>query len=841
MSSHAMRPTVQAARTAEPPVIDGRLSEASWSSAPAADQFTQRDPEEGKPATERTEIRVLYDEVALYIGARLYDSRPAEIARRLSNRDDPPDADYIGIGLDPRHDHLTGAAFIVSAAGVQRDLIISNDTNEDSSWDAVWGSAVSIDNQGWSAELRVPFSQLRFNAGASQTWGINVTRYIRRKNEQVWLELVPKNENGLASRMIHLTGIDGIGPRRNVELAPYTAVRQEVVEREGLGDPFNDGSRTFASVGIDVKARVTGGLTLDATINPDFGQAEVDPAVVNLSAFETFFQEKRRFFIEGSEIFSNFGRRGSNINFGFNTSDPDIFYSRRIGRAPQGETEGDFVDRPRATSILGAAKLSGKTANGWSIGLIEALTGRERVRIVTGAVRSRTDVEPLTNYFVARLQRDLSRGGLGFLTTSVLRRMDTPLLRDQLAENAFVFGADAFYFFDRARDWVINGKLSGSRVSGTETAIAVLQRAPQRYFQRPDAPQVTFDPSRGSLSGYAGRVNLNRNGGVWRVSASLWTVSPGFESNDLGFHFTGDRWGGHAVLLWRKEKPDRFTRSRSAWIARANTWNFDSLSHGKLWFGCAGATFLNYWNLNGCVARFGRSYDDRLTRGGPVAIDPQGQGINAGLSSDGRKWISFRMNTGRDWNEYGGWSSNSGFTVDLKPRPSLTISTGPELNLSKSLAQYIRTDTDPAAEATFGERYVFAAIDQRQLTLVTRVNYILSPRASLQVYMQPLLATGDYGAFKALAAPRTYDFRALDPADPSIMPDNPDFNLKSLRLNAIFRWEFLPGSTLYAVWTEQREDTTNAGNFRFGRDARKLFTAPSDDVFLVKMTYWLGR
>ena len=364
----------------------------------------------------------------------------------------------------------------------------------------------------------------------------------------MWLEFWPKNDNGLASRMMHLGGIDGVHPRRRLELAPYMAARQELVEADA-GDPFNDGSRTFGYVGLDFKASVRGGLLLDATINPDFGQAEVDPAVVNLTAYETFFPEKRRFFIEGAEIFNNFGQGGSNNFFGFNSSNPNLFYSRRIGRVPSVSADGDFVDAPRATTILGAAKLTGKTSNGWSIGVIEAVTARERAHHFIGLVRDSTLVEPASNYFVARLQRDFNRGGVGFLTTSVLRNLETPLLKDEFTSNAFVFGADAFYFFDSKKDWVVTGDLSGSHVSGSANAIEDLQRSSQRYYQRPDAPHLELDPSRTSLGGYTGRVFLNRNSGVWRVNAALWGVSPGFESNDLGFHSRSDRGGTHGVLL----------------------------------------------------------------------------------------------------------------------------------------------------------------------------------------------------------------------------------------------------------------------------------------------------
>jgi hypothetical protein len=662
--------------------------------------------------------------------------------------------------------------------------------------------------------------------------------------------------------MMHLNGIDGVLPRRRLEVAPYTAIRQEFVEADS-GDPFNDGARVFGSVGLDVKASVMGGLMLDATINPDFGQAEVDPAVVNLTAYETFFQEKRRFFIEGAEIFDNYGRGGSNNFFGFNNSSPNTFYSRRIGRAPSVSAEGDFVDAPRAATILGAAKLTGKTSNGWSIGLIEAVTGRERARHVTGSTVFRTPVEPTSNYFVGRVQREFARGGAGFLTTSVVRDLDTTLLKDELTSRAFVLGGDAYYFLDAKKDWVVTGEMSGSYVRGSATAIEELQRSSQRYYQRPDAPHVELDSQRTSLGGYTGRVFLNRNSGVWRVNAALWGVSPGFESNDLGFHSRGDRAGAHSVLLWRKQTPDRFSRNRGWWLAKAWTWNFNRDVVSDIWMGCANALLTNYWNFGTCGGYSRRTVKDDLTRGGPLTENPQGNWANVNFGTDSRKWLSFETWAGHDWDESGGFSTNGELTMNVKPLPTLSISTGPSLHHSKDFAQYLQTEDDANAVRTFGQRYVFGTIEQTRLTLQTRVNWVLNPNASLQVYMQPLVAVGRYDDFKELAAPRTYVFRSyggvgsslsydaagrsytVDPdafgPSSSFTFDNPDFNFKSLRLNAIFRWEFRPGSTLYAVWTEQREDDAYPGDFHARRDLSRLFSASSDDVFLLKVTYWIGR
>ena len=858
------RREVTATRTSEPPVIDGLLNDECWSRAEPASDFTQRDPDEGMPPTERTEIRILYDDDALYVAARLFDSQPTMVGRRLSNRDADADADRVTIYLDSMHDWLTGAAFGVSASNVQKDTVLFNDTFQESSWDAVWHSEVAIDEAGWSAEIRIPLSQLRFPPADRHTWGINVERFIQRKNETVWLEMVPKDAAGLVSRMIDLIGLDGLRPRRHVELLPYTAARAEFIAPDE-GDPFNDGARAIASAGLDVKWSVTSNLILDGTINPDFGQAEVDPAVVNLTAFETFFPEKRAFFMEGAQIFNNYGQGGSNSFWGFNTSDPNIFYSRRIGRTPQIDPDGDFVYSPAATTILGAAKLTGKTNGGWSVGFLEAVTDRETARTRSDGITQRTDIEPLTSYTVARMQRELGRrGGIGFMTTAVMRRLDTPSLREALVGQAHVFGSDAYVFLDRSRDWVITGKISRSHVSGSTAAVEELQRAAQRYYQRPDAPHVTLDPDRTALGGWAGRVNLNRNSGLWQVNAALWGVSPGFESNDLGFLGTGDRAGAHVVSLWRGVTPNRISRSRNVWVAKAWTWNYAREVQHDSWHARGSMTFLNYWEVSGGGLVWRRALDDCLTRGGPSTVSPGGSSWNINGGTDARHWMSLRANINKSGNDAGDSSDGISMTASIKPSSKVVLSTGPEWTRSRTVAQYVTSEDDPSALATFGQRHVFGTIRQTQLSLTTRLSVIVTPKVSVQLFAQPLLAGGDYTNFKELARPRTFEFLeyrsdagaltfdpvsreyAVDP-DPSRNDDapfsfeDPDFNLKSLRLNAVFRWEIKPGSSLYVVWTRQQEDDADPGRFALGRDARRLFAAPGDDVIMVKVAYWIGR
>ena len=855
----------RATRTARPPVIDGQLNDEGWTAAEVLADFTQQDPDEGKPATERTEVRVLYDDRAFYVGARLFDRDAAQIGRRLSTRDgDATDADRLTIFLDPMHDHLTGVMFRVSASNVQTDAVLFNDTWDDWSWNAVWESEVAIDEGGWSVEMRIPLSQLRFTSVEKQIWGINVERFIRRKNEQSWLEMVPKKETGRASRMVHLTGLDGLTPSRRLELLPYTAGRAEYVAPASSSNPFNDGSRVFGSAGLDLKYGLTSNLTVDATVNPDFGQVEVDPAVVNLSAFETFFEEKRAFFLEGAQIFNNFGRGGSNSNWGFNNSEPQIFYSRRIGRTPQLHADAEFADPPTATTILGAAKLTGKTAKGWSIGLLEAVASTEKAPTETAFIPGEAIVEPMSNYAVVRLQRDIGqRAGLGVLGTAVNRRLTTSAVQGALPGAAYVGGADGYLFLDADRDWAMNFSAAGSRVEGTTGVITRLQEAPQRYYQRPDSHHLRRDPNATSLSGFSGRVSLNRNSGLVQLNALLWGVSPGFESNDVGFHSNGDRAGAHTVVIFRNVTPGRLVRNRTTWVSKFWSWNFARELVGDGIGTQTNLTFMNYWSAGSFVIIGRQTLDDRLTRGGPMARSPSGVSGNFWLNSDERKPLSVNLNAGFSSDKADGWSRNFEVTFNVKPSDRVTLSIGPDWNRAYNFAQYVKTVDDANATSTLGGRYVFAGIDQWQLTMTTRANVIFTPHASLQVFMQPLLATGDYVGYKELARPRTYDFirygtdagsLSFNPvtrvytADPdgagAAAPftfDDPDYNFKSLRLNAVFRWEMKPGSNFYAVWTRQQQDFSNPGRFAPGRDARAMFGAPGDDIVLFKISYWLGR
>jgi hypothetical protein len=849
---------VQAVRMATALKIDGRLDEEAWSFITPYTDFRQREPYEGDPSTERTELRIGYDNDALYVGVRLFDSHPDEIISRRTRRDGEGDADAVTLYLDPRHDHLTGFMFSVSAGGVQRDGIIFNDWETSADWDGVWTSAVNRDEDGWSAEMRIPFSQLRFAAGGDQTWGINLSRTIPRKHETAWLEVVPKQERGVASRMAHLAGLNGVTSTLHLELLPYTVARAEFIGPPP-GDPFNDGSRIFGGAGLDLKWGLTSGLTLNATANPDFGQVEVDPAVINLTAFETFFQEKRPFFVEGSQIFTNFGRGGS----GSALVGTNLFYSRRVGLSPSSSVSAEFVDSPRATTILGAAKLTGKIGDGWSVGLLEAVTNREYARLANGDLLTQAQIQPLTNYVVGRLMKEGSRAGFGLLTTLTSLQLSTAGLRNQLADRSSVAGVDGYAFLDGRRNWVVSGQMAGSWLEGTPSAILKQQRSSRRYYQRPDADYVHEDPTAVSLSGWSGAAGLRNNNGPLTVHGDLWATNPGFEVNDLGFQNRADVSGASTGFNWRKLAPDRLTRERQIDIVKTWRWDFGGRPVTDSWAATASMLLNNYWLLYGGTTWNGKVFDNSLTRGGPTALAPQSLSGSIGLTSDTRK----RFILGTEWiqtrDSAGGWEDFASVYFNVRPGAVFAFSSGPYVTRLHSVAQYLDTVVDANATSTFGARYVFSNIDQTNVGFTTRFNVSLTPTTSLQFYIEPFFGVGKYGLPKELARPGTFDFLqygrdigtselnpvtrtyAIDPdgAGPSAPFDIAveDFNSKYLVAKAVWRWEWRAGSTLYVAWTQQASDETHPGQFSLARDFRSLLHAPADDVLLVKISYWFGR
>ena len=865
-----VRPTAVAARRTSAITLDGRLDDPAWGVATPITSFTQQKPNEGAPASERTEVRILYDDDAIWIGARMFDSHGrAGVTSRLTRRDDDPQSDVLRVDFDAYHDHLHSVEFDVNPASWKGDA-----TDYDRSWDPVWEAVSAIDSLGWSTEIRIPFSQLRFSRDSVPVWGLNLTRITQRNQERALWSYWRRDEAGGPAFFGELTGLQVRGGQRHAELLPYVVTRARRLSTGDPASPFNSPRQSDVRVGADLKYLLTSSFTLSATINPDFGQVEVDPAVVNLSAYESYFPEKRPFFVEGSDLF-DFGSPGCNINCGIGLN---LFYSRRIGRSPQGASlayaAGDFADVPDNTSILGAAKVIGRTTSGFSVGITDALSRRETARVaLADGTRLAQPVEPLTNDFVGRVKREL-RGGnlvLGGLLTAVTRTLTDPGLARMLPRSSLAGGLDGdAYWANHA--YHLYAAVSASRSSGDSLAIGRLQQSSARYYQRPDRSASDghfaslYDPSSTALSGTGAIARLSKNSGDWIGDLNVASVSPGFNTNDLGFQQKADyRWLNGTVGR-QFTTPAHFYRSLTLMAGGEQYWDFDHENTGRDVSSFMNVELANYWHG---TAYFGRSFftlNDRKARGGPVLADEASTFAFLGVSTDPRRAVLFslHLNGGRD--DDGAFNGSVRLGATLQPASNVRLSLGPGYGSSSATDQYVTTVADPTATAFFGHRYVFAHLDQRQLFMDTRANVTFTPALSLELFAQPLIASGRYFDYEEYAAPRTNSKRVygrdmgtasrttsgtgdtrytIDPDGPgpasSFTLGSPDFNFRSLRGTGVMRWEWRPGSTAYLVWTQTRSDVASVGDLSFGRDRKALFRAPADNIFVMKVSYWLGR
>jgi hypothetical protein len=866
-------PSVGAVRLTSPVTIDGKLDEDVWRTAAPGTDFRQSQPDEGKPATQRTEVRFAYDDVALYVGARAFDSLGAKGVRtRLLRRDalTENDSDILQLTFDSYHDHVSTYTFSVNPSSSKRDA-----TGSDATWDPVWETATRIDSLGWTAELRIPFNQLNFSRALDQTWGIQIIRFANRINERSHFAWWPNNESGGPQRYGHLEGIRITDRPRGFEVLPYTVARARYVRPADPTNPFTKDNEKDYRVGGDLKYRLTSNLTLNATFNPDFGQVEVDPAVVNLSAFETFFPERRPFFIENANAFS-FG--SFSCFFCSNVSSLSMFYTRRIGRSPQLFPAGTYVDMPENATILGAGKITGRTSNNYRIGVLDAVTKQERAAVigidpVTGERSEFESVaEPLTNYFVARSRKEFKGGQYTFggIATTTDRFTDDSLAKARLSRNARAAGFD-WYAATKDRTYTFFGQSAFTSVNGTATAIDRLQRSSARYFQRPDRKSGSngvfsdaYDPTETSLTGYGGYARVAKESGTWLWESMVNYRSPGFEVNDIAFNTRSDYVWMNANFVRSITKPGPIFRNYFAVLSAQQQFNYDGDVTDRE-FALGDFTQLkNFWFLNAFTIFSPDVYDDAATRGGPV-VKKRGYVYNSlQVSTDARKPLSFSWSSNYQFRHKGPPSFGLNLTTTWKPTSQVQLSLGPSFNRSQGLAQFVTSGADSTAKAFFGRRYIFAGIDQKTLSMSTRANVTFTPTLTLEVFAQPLIASGNYKTFREFVAPRQPEFHDFvpgteltsevvngskrytvdvdgpsGPAQPISFFD-PNFNFRSLRGNAVLRWEYLPGSTLYFVWQQNRSDTDPIGDFRFSRDRSALFSAHPDNIFLVKATYWIA-
>jgi len=876
------------------------LDEPAWQRAEVGRDFRQSWPVDKAPASEPTEVRVLYDDEALYVGVRLFDSHPDSIAAQLARRDATGIySDWLHVVIDGYHDRRTAFRFSVNPKGVQKDVRHYDDVNEDLNWDAVWQVATKVDSLGWVAEYRIPFSQIRFNKCPAEgcVWGLNVQRDLARRAERSGWSYVPQNAGAYVSRMGDLAGVADVPRPGRLEVLPYlsSTLTRDTVQ---AGNPFYRRNDAGVSAGADFKYALTPALTLNGTINPDFGQVELDPAVVNLTQFESFFDEKRPFFVEGADLF-RFGDTRTYNNFGWG----QFFYSRRIGRAPQravgsGDVVADglpdgakvaernvlFADPPLTTTILGATKLSGKTAGGWSVAVLDAVTARETSRfqqeVVTDAAggsaggaryvsEREAPVEPLTNYLVARTRKDLNGGRsvVGALVTGVNRRLDDVFV-PTLRANAYSGGVDFDHTWGN-RTWSLSGFAAASRLAGDSAAIVRAQRSSARYFQRPDAGYLGVDSSRRSLDGYSAALGLTKiSGDHWIGSLLYQTVSPGFELNDVGFQQSADRHGASTYLEYHETRLGKHLRNWTVYGFSNHAYDYGGDDIFQAVAAGGNAQLLNFWSVNARVRFDPQYYNDRRTRGGVLMLSPRGWSAQGGVTSDPRRPLVVGVNAFSRQDSSRAYDRTLGLSLDARPTSFVRVLFEPSLNRYFVTSQWVAAVRAPEMTATGGRREVFSDVNTTELAFPLRVNWTFTPRLSLEAVAQPLVSANRFSNFKQLRAARTYDFQrfgagvaggvgtiagsaaagyTVDPdGDPATAADAftipaLDFTQRSLRGNAVLRWEYRPGSALFFVWQQTRDGFPAYGDFDARRDVGAVFREKERNVFVVKGTWWVAR
>jgi len=840
-----------------PPLIDGKLNEDLWQDANRAGDFVQLQPYEGIDPSFQTEFAILYDDDNIYVGIWAYDPYPDSISKRLTRRDNI-DGDVIGVDFDSYHDHRTSFGFWVSSSGVKLDRISSGDgSNEDPSWDPNWFVKTEINEIGWTAEMKIPFSQLRFEKDSDQGWGLNVLRLIFRKEEVSIWQRIPKGSSGFVSYYGNMTGLKGIEPKKQFDVTPYTVASAEKFEAEA-GNPFATGEDYNYTVGLDAKIGITNNLILDLSVNPDFGQVEADPSEVNLTAYETFFQEKRPFFIEGRSILSMPLMIGEG-----DLANENLFYTRRIGRRPQGYPElgdGEYTDMPAFTRILGAIKMTGKTEDGWSIGVLESVTADEKAEISFNGENRFETIEPLTNYIVSSVGKDFNEGNtvVSGMITAVNRRLDDTNL-NYLHSSAYTGGVDFTQFF-KNKTYLFSFKTYFSQVNGSTEALTRTQQSSTHYFQRPDATHLELDTTLTSLIGNGGSIVFGKVGNSpLSFGGFLNWKSPGIELNDVGFIRNTDQILPILFASYQFFEPFSIFRS-----LRFNSSLYYAFDFAGKTYGFGGnlssmAQFTNFWTTSFGLGAELESLSNGVLRGGPAFLSPASIRPFVRIGTDNRKKFIVQLSAFAPMSMEGD-SQTIGSTLEFTYRPlnMLSLSLEPNIMLNRSNLQFIEENSfngDP--------RYIFGSIDQKVLGLSLRVNLTITPDLTIQYWGQPFIATGSYSKIKMITDPlaseysdRYHEFTSdqidcfIDDGYCSIDENTdglvdyyvgyPDFNFKEFKSNLVARWEYRPGSVFYLVWSQGRSGYNEYGDLDLNRDFKDLYQVFPHNVFLVKFSYRFG-
>ena len=827
----------------ERPLIDGKLDDACWATGEWAGDFTQWIPREGAKPSQPTMLKVLYDDAAIYVAIRAIDRQPEFVLRRAGARDQFI-GDVTGVCFDSYHDHRTGFEFDLTAAGQKIDLVLTNPMNVDMNWNAVWDGKVGNEDTAWTAEFAIPLHQLRYSGDEVQTWGFHCWRWIDRYQEESDWEIQSSTGPGSIYQFGELHGLRGLPTPRRIEIMPFALGKLKSFQAEP-GDPFaSGGTKTFGNAGLDAKIGLTSNFTADLTVNPDFGQVEADPSVMNLSVFETFYEEKRPFFLEGKNIFS------------FDFDNVNMFYTRRVGHAPSytpSLASGEYMDFPDYTSILGALKVTGKTADGLAVGVFDGLTAEEHATVGNATAQHDVAVEPLTNSTVARIQQDFSEGGtmVGGILTATNRIIRDPHL-EFLNRNAYTGGVDVLHYWND-KEFYVSAKLIGSTIDGSSSAITGLQSASARYFQRPDASYLQFDSTRTRLSGFGGELKVAKaSKGFWRYSTQLDWRSPGLDLNDLGYMQTADLFKLTNAVSYFVNQPVGIFRTYTVGLNQATLWDFGlrplGTSAGTSLYG----EFLNNWALSANLNYSWEALDPRLLRGGPSMLTPGVWSIGAHFRTDPSNPLVFEINHSSIFlNDASGSTASIEPSISIMPVTTLRVAVGISYTSTIDNLQFV------SAPIVGGiPQYLLARLKNQSFGSTFRIDWNMTNTVSLQYYGSPFGSVGRYSQFKVVTDPRAsqYDdrFTTLPPhqengsytvppggtTPPNMTIANPDFDFGQFRSVLVFRWEYLPGSQFYLVWTQERTRFTQPGENSVGGTIRLLGNTPATNLFLVKMSYW---
>ena len=839
----------------KPPEIDGLLNESSWNIVDWTSDYIENQPDENTPPSEQTRFKIMYDKKNLYIGVRAYDSQPDSIVKRLSRRDGFA-GDWVEFNIDSYHDLRTAFSFTITAAGVKGDEFITNNGNNwDSSWNPIWYAKTNIDDKGWTAEIKIPLSQLRFGKSKDQVWGLQSTRRFFRKEERSLWQRKPQDAPGWVSEFGELHGLKNLEPQKQLEIQPFTVAQFSTFQKEP-GNPFRDGNDSKLNGGLDVKIGITNDLTLDLTVNPDFGQVEADPSSISLDGFEIFFREQRPFFVENNNIF-NYQFSRSNAG---NTFDSDnLFFSRRIGRSPRGYPDvgtNEFVDKPANTTILGAAKFSGKTKSGWSIGILESITANEYAVIDNNGERREELVEPSTNYFVGRLQKDFNEHNtfIGGIFTATNRNLTSVL--DFIHESAYTGGLD-FKHQWKDRAWYVGGNIVFSHVKGSKEAIQRTQESQRHLFNRVDATHVSVDPNRTSLTGTGGNLQIGKAAnGHWRFESGFTWRSPELELNDIGFQRQADDLRHYTWIGYRSLKPKGILRNIGINYNHWSAWDFEGNHNLLQWNVNSWMNFKNNWFGNLGFNYSPVRYSHSALRGGPRLKRSTFVNFWNNIGTDNRKKVRLSIS------QSGGKSTDNSSSfynirpsISYQPINSLRISLNPAYSINSDKLQFVEN-----VEVGGDTKYINANIEQRTLSMSLRVNYTINPRLTIQYWGQPFISRGRYSDFKSVTnslannfsdrfvqyTSSQIGFNALNgtyEVDENL--DNtvdfefakPDFSFVEFRSNLVVRWEYTPGSEVFLVWSQGLTGSGDPNDSLLGSFEDQIAGQKKENIFLVKATY----